>query len=149
MRNLLLTIATLLAALAYPGATALAAEAPPGIGSLLDPALALLATAVSVAVGWVGKRLVTWLGLQAEERYRQVLLQALDKAAEYALNWALEQVGQKPPSRDEILQVGARYVEQAVPTALRKLKIDTFTLPDKIAARIRPDELDLRKLGDF
>jgi hypothetical protein len=112
------------------------------LDALIQMAAFALLSAGTVVVPWVGARIAAALRLKDDQRVRGYLLNVLETAVEFgqaeARRRILASVGDIP--RDRVANIAAElardYVQQRVPDALARFKIDTVGLDQMIRARL-------------
>lgn len=102
-----------------------------------------LASVLLAVAGLAVNRLADWLKLSADSQVREYLMAAASRGIELAVARVAAQVaeGSVPASRayPAVVEEASAYLQNRVPDALRRFRIDALALEGLVAARLHED----------
>lgn len=143
MRSILTLIA--LAAILVAGPILMPAAALAADGTIVDlsPLLSVLvqflAAILMVLLSWAAAKLAQKLGLEQDEKVRQLLDEVIRKGIAYGATQLEAKAGGAVRSvdlRSDLVAMAAEYVARGVPDALARFKVTPDRLADMVRARL-------------
>lgn len=89
---------------------------------------------------WLIKRYITKLGIEADEKVREYLMEAINASIVYGKNKAIEELGTEDvaeiDNRNSTIAYAVKYVITRVPDAIKKFKLSEEDIRDLVLARL-------------
>lgn len=89
---------------------------------------------------WLIKRYIIKLGIEADEKVREYLMEAIHASVIYGKNKAIEELGTEDvveiDVRNCIIAHAVKYISSRVPDAVKKFKLSEEDIKDLVLARL-------------